>query len=179
MSPEVPAAPTSLVAMPGSALAFEFSASTFGWPTLSVVTFSSTIFWSTLKTQKPDWVAQKKFSLLVQFAVKKHAELPDTPLITEFVPPGEARQTIELMAMSHLPGRPFVAPPGVPRERLEILRNALMATLRDPLFLADAAKRQMEIEAMTGAEVAAVVESAFRMPRSVVERAKKYMTPEK
>ena len=54
-----------------------------------------------------------------------------------------------------------------------------MATLRDPLFLADAAKRQMEIEAMTGAEVAAVVESAFRMPRSVVERAKKYMTPEK
>ena len=71
-----------------------------------------TIFWSTLKSTKPDWIAQKKLNLLAQFALKKHRELPDTPLILDFVTDAEGRKAIELMAMSNVPGRPFVAPPG-------------------------------------------------------------------
>ncbi len=138
-----------------------------------------TIFWSTLKSTKPEWIEQKKLNLLVQFALKKHPELPDVPLIGEFTPEGEARQTIELMAMSLVPGRPFIAPPGVPRDRIEVLRGALMATLRDPAFLAEATRRQMEIDAVGGEEVENLMKTAWAMPPGVVRRVARYMNPEK
>ena len=131
------------------------------------------------KSTKPDWIAQKKLNLLAQFALKKHRELPDTPLILDFVTDAEGRKAIELMAMSNVPGRPFIAPPGTPPERLEILRKALMATLADPAFLAEAEKRKMEIEPVGGEDLAALMRDAYAMPRAVIDRVKKYMSPEK
>jgi tripartite-type tricarboxylate transporter receptor subunit TctC len=138
-----------------------------------------TIFWSSLKTAKPEWLAEGKINLLAQIAVKKHRELPDVPLVLDFARDGDARQTIELMAMTLVPGRPFIAPPGTPQDRVSALRDALMATLSDPAFLAEAGRRQMEIDAVSGRDIERLIQSAYATPKPVTERVKKYMTIEK
>ncbi len=136
-----------------------------------------TIFWSSLKAAKPEWIANRKINLLAQFALKKHRELPDAPLILDYARDSEARETIELMAMTLAPGRPFVAPPGAPADRVEALRGALTATLNDPAFRADAQSRQMEIDPASGEEIAALMQNAYATPKPIARRAAKYMTP--
>jgi tripartite-type tricarboxylate transporter receptor subunit TctC len=68
-------------------------------------------------------------------------------------------------------GRPFAMPPGVPADRVAILRAAFEATLKDPAFLADAEKLQMEVDPLTGAEIEALLKTAYAAPREIVQRA--------
>ena len=68
-------------------------------------------------------------------------------------------------------GRPFAAPPGVPPERLTILRRAFDATLKDPAFLSDAARLQMEIDPLDGPAIEALLAKAYSAPRDVVAAA--------
>lgn len=131
------------------------------------------IFWSTLKSTKADWLLQKKINLLVQISLKKHPELPDVPLIVNFLKDDETKAAAELLLAPQLAGRPFLAPPGIPAERLEALRAAFEKTLQDKDFLADAAKRNMEVQFVSGAEIAAVVARAYATPPAIVERVRR------
>jgi tripartite-type tricarboxylate transporter receptor subunit TctC len=72
-------------------------------------------------------------------------------------------------------GRPFVAPPGVPPERLAALREAFMATMKDPEFLADAEQAQLEIDPVDGAEVQKLVTDTYRTPPDLALEAGKMM----
>ena len=131
------------------------------------------IFWSTLKVTKPEWLEKKNINLLLQMALKKHPDLPDVPLIFDYIKSEDDRRTAELLLAPQVGGRPFIAPPGVPADRLAALRKAFEATMRDPDFLAEAARRKLEVQFVGGEEIAAIVARASTNPPEIVERVRK------
>ncbi len=128
------------------------------------------LFWSTFKSTKPEWLAQKKVHLLVQLALKKHPELPDVPLIFDFLDKADDRAAAELLLAPQLAGRPFIAPPGLPADRLKPLQKAFEDMMRDPDFLSEAAKRNMEVQYIGGEEIAEVVKRAYASSPQVIAR---------
>jgi tripartite-type tricarboxylate transporter receptor subunit TctC len=109
--------------------------------------------------------------IILQLALAKHKELPDVPLVMDFVNNPEERQVLEMIFSRQSMGRPLVAPPGLDPRVVDVLRNAFTATMRDPQFLAEGAKIGMELEYVSGADVQALVERLYRSPERVVKRA--------
>ena len=131
--------------------------------------------WSSVKTTQLPWYEQKKFSILVQLALDKHPDLPDVPLITDLAKTDEQRQILKLIFARQVMGRPFVAPPKVPRERAEVLRKAFMDTMRDKDFLADAEKSKMEITPVPGDELEKLVKDVYATPADVTQKAAAFL----
>jgi tripartite-type tricarboxylate transporter receptor subunit TctC len=127
--------------------------------------------WSSVKSTHPDWIRDHKIKVLVQLGLTKHPDLPDVPLVTEFAKTDAQRQLLRLIFARQVMGRPYLAPPGVPRDRAEMLRNAFAATLHDPDFLADAEKSQIEINPVSGDAIEKLVAEAYQTPAEVVQRA--------
>jgi tripartite-type tricarboxylate transporter receptor subunit TctC len=113
--------------------------------------------WSSLKKQKPDWIRDKKITLLLQSALQNDPELPDVPNALSFAKTDSDRKVIELFLTQKKIARPLIAPPGVPPERLAMLRNAVAALASDREFLADAEKSGLEAEPVAGAAVDQIV----------------------
>ena len=90
----------------------------------------------------PQWIADKKIYILVQIGLKRAADLPDVPLMSELAKNDEDRQVLTFISSDMGISRAFVTTPGVPPERLAALRQAFMETMKDPDFLAEAAKTQ-------------------------------------
>ena len=89
----------------------------------------------------------------------------------------EKRKALEF-SISWLPmGRPFVAPPGLPAERLKILRDSFMATAQDPELQADAKKMNLEISPLSGEETQALVERLYETPKPVIQAVRRIMVP--
>ncbi|MCC6889325.1 MAG: hypothetical protein IT536_12390 [Hyphomicrobiales bacterium] len=132
--------------------------------------------WVSIKTARPDFVAQKKINVLAQFSVKPAADLADVPLLLDLVADASARQALHLFFSPEEIARPFAAPPGIPAERAAVLRAAFAAMVRDSDFLADAKKSGIEIEAMTGADVQSFVARLYATPRGVIEKVLPFIT---
>ncbi len=128
-----------------------------------------------IKSQHPDWITDHKVDFLVQAGVRRDKALPDVPLLTELAKTDEQRQIFKLISSSPALGQPYVAPPGVPADRLAILRGAFAATMQDPAFLADAAKVRFAIEPMSADEVAQIVHETVSTPPAIVAKAKAAM----
>jgi len=126
-------------------------------------------------SQHPDWLKEKKVVFLAQAGARREKLLPDVPLLTELAGSDQQRRIFELVSAAPALGQPYVAPPGVPAERLVILRAAFAATLRDPAFLADAAKIPFEIDPIDAHEAARIVRDTINAPADVVARAKAAM----
>ena len=120
--------------------------------------------WSSVKTAHADWVTDKKINILFQMSANKHPDLPDVPLIMDLAETDEQRQILRLIFSRQTLGRPFVAPPGVPEDRVQALRDAFMATMQDPEFLADAEKADLEITPVSGEDVQALVTDIYETP---------------
>jgi tripartite-type tricarboxylate transporter receptor subunit TctC len=129
--------------------------------------------YSSLKTAKPDWLRDRKINVLVLTAAQKHPDFPDVPAVIDLVSKTEDRQLLELMVGPGSMARPFAAPPGVPANIATLLRRAFDATMKDPEFLADAAKIQADVEPTAGEDVQKLVARIYQTPRPVVERVKK------
>ena len=111
----------------------------------------------------------------MQWGLKKNPELPDVPLVMDLAKTPSDRQALEL-ALARLEfGRPFFLPPNVPPDRVEALRRAFDATMKDPAFLADADKSKIEVDALTGEQVATLVEQVSRTPADTVARVRAAM----
>src|SRR4051812_28379711 len=128
--------------------------------------------WGAVKAAKPDWLRDKKIYIAVQFATKKHPELPDVPLATELARNDRERQALDLILTQQVMGRPFAAPPKVPAERVMALRRAFDAIMKDPEFLAEADKLQLEIAPVDGESLQAMVERMFKSSPDVIEAAR-------
>src|SRR5262245_59597491 len=113
--------------------------------------------WDSIVARYRHWVAEKRISVLAPFGLCKRPDLPDVPLILDLATSTRDRQLAELMLAPLEMGRPFFAPPGVPAERVQMLRRALDATVKDKDFLAEVEKQKVEIFAMTGEDVEALV----------------------
>ena len=105
--------------------------------------------WVSAKTRNGAWLKEGKAKLIAQYGHKKHVDLPDVPLFDLPSNP-DARQALEILFARQDYGRPFIAPPGVPEDRIAALRKAFMDTMKDPEFLADAVKARLEIDPLTG-----------------------------
>lgn len=124
------------------------------------------------KSTKPDWLKERKIVHLVQIALKRHPELPDVPLLFELGRNEADRQVLHFLSADVPLSRAYVTTPDVPPERLAALRRAFDSTMKDPAFLAEAAKMRIDISPSTGDEAQKIVESVLRTPPDVLARAK-------
>ncbi|MDP2603381.1 MAG: tripartite tricarboxylate transporter substrate-binding protein [Deltaproteobacteria bacterium] len=116
--------------------------------------------------------------IAVQAVAKPHPELPKVPLAINYAKTEEAKKLIQVGA--HDPGilaRPFVLPPGTPKDRVQVLRKAFMDIFNDPEFLVEAKKTNLDIGPLSGEEIAKTVENLFKLEAPVIERLKKILLP--
>jgi tripartite-type tricarboxylate transporter receptor subunit TctC len=126
--------------------------------------------WQSVKTQTPQWIAEKKISVIAQYGFKRDPELAAAPTMLELAKSDSDRAALTMMFARTEYGRPYFAPPDVPAARVEALRRAFDATMKDPAFMADAVQLQLELSPMTGEEVQALVGKLAGTPPEVVSR---------
>ena len=136
--------------------------------------------WDALRAVKPDWFRDNKIRLLAQMTNVKHPELQNAPWVFDYVKKKDDVQTLELIFASQEFGRPFVAPPGIPAERLNELRRAFDATMKDPGLKADGARMKMGlIGPMTGEKMLERIAYFHKMPKEIVARVKSFQKAQK
>jgi len=126
--------------------------------------------WSTLKALNANWLADGKIRLLVQWGLQKLPSIGDVPSILDYVKADADRAAIRLMVARLEYGRPFFVPPGVPADRVAVLRRAFDATVKDPAFLGEATMARIDIDPLGGEEVQTLVDEVSQTPADVVTR---------
>ena len=127
--------------------------------------------WSSMMAWNKDLYQSKAVTVAIQLASQKLAELPDTPSILEVARDADQRAALKLILSRQMMARPYVAPPGIPPERLKALRAAFDATMTDPDFLADAQRQDLEVRPVSGAEADALIHEVYASPPEVVKLA--------
>jgi tripartite-type tricarboxylate transporter receptor subunit TctC len=132
------------------------------------------VSWSTLKASNPDWVQNRRLNVMIQAGSKRQAGLPDVPLVRELAANDDDRALIELLFFPQEMGRPFVMPPGTPKEYVNTIRRAFDATMKDPAFLAEAEKSMFDVDPITGEEMQRILARAYATPKPLVQRAAEF-----
>ena len=129
-----------------------------------------------IKAARPHWLQDGTIRILAQLAPRKMPEVPaEVPLVTEFVPGEEDRRVLDVIFMSTILARPYIAPPGLPPARAAALRHAFMATMRDAVFLAEMQKHSMTVDPTSGAEMERFVREAHALPAPLVEKVREVL----
>jgi tripartite-type tricarboxylate transporter receptor subunit TctC len=129
-----------------------------------------------LHAVRPQWLGDGSINLLAQLAPQRMPEVPPgVPLVTDFVANADDRTVLDVIFLTTLLARPYIAPPGVPADRVETLRAAFLATMGDADFVAEMEKAQVEIGPMSGAEMAEHVRAAYALPAPLIERLRKVL----
>jgi tripartite-type tricarboxylate transporter receptor subunit TctC len=128
------------------------------------------ITWSSISAVKPDWLKEGKWRTIVQIAGKRHKDLSDVPLLTEFASNEADWQVLELVGMPNLTGRPYLAPPETPADRVRALREAFNATMHDQSFRADAAQAKLPIDPVSAERIEQILADAAKMPKEAIAR---------
>jgi tripartite-type tricarboxylate transporter receptor subunit TctC len=134
---------------------------------------TSSLFYSSLVGTRPDWLRDKKIKLLLQYGFEKHPKLADVPFASDLARNADDRSLIEAACAALGVGRPYVMPPGAPAARVQAMRDVMMATFKDPDFLAKAEKLQLETAAAkTGDQLREIVARAYAVSPQVKQRLK-------
>jgi tripartite-type tricarboxylate transporter receptor subunit TctC len=126
--------------------------------------------WSSLKAVRPQWLRDKQITLLMQGALKKEPELGNLPSALDFIKNDADRKVLELHFTQKTAARPILAPPGVPADRVAMLRKALLELMQDKEFLAEVKKAKLEIDVVPGAEIDQVVKLIASTPPDIAAR---------
>ncbi len=130
--------------------------------------------WSSILSRHDDWIKTQFIRPMIQFGrINRLPSLPDVPTARELAKTPEDLSLIEFAELPLLIARPFAAPPGIPSDRLEILRQAFMKTVFDPGYLEEANRQKLELTPKDGVEVTKLVQDITRAQPSVLERYKK------
>src|SRR4051812_15495401 len=132
--------------------------------------------WSTIKTRHAQWLKEKKMNLIVQASFKKVPELADVPLALEQTKDTEKLQILKLILAAQQMARPFAAPPGIPAERKAALVKAFDATMKDPDYLADAKRLDIDVNPVSGKELDELLAELYATPKDVVKKAGEAIT---
>jgi tripartite-type tricarboxylate transporter receptor subunit TctC len=127
---------------------------------------------ATLIAARPDWIREHKVNWLVVLNNKPDPTLPGVPYATQFARNDEDRAVLDLISSQLAMGRPFLAPPGVPPDRLQALRASFMETMKDPEFLAEAKKLEMIINPSDHTDMEKMINATYATPEPIVARAK-------
>lgn len=131
------------------------------------------IGWESLKVTWRKGLEAGEVVVVLQASPKAHPEIPKVPVAIDLAKTEEARQLIQagihdLAAMM----RPYVLPPGTPKDQVQILQKAFLETIKDSEFLAEAKKANLEIEPMSGEELERTVGGLFKLSPSLVGKLK-------
>jgi tripartite-type tricarboxylate transporter receptor subunit TctC len=124
----------------------------------------------------PSWISENKINLLVQFAHYKEPDLPNVPAITELAENPQQAAVFKFISADTNMGMPFLAPPGVPVDRVAALREAFDLAIKDPEFIETCKRAGIDVTPISGAVVQRVAGEIISTPSDVVELSKKWMT---
>ncbi|NDA46761.1 MAG: hypothetical protein EBY21_05695 [Alphaproteobacteria bacterium] len=131
-------------------------------------------FYNSLMSTRPTWIADRKVKLLVQYGASPEKALPNVPFAPDLVTNEEDKLLWQAAVAPLALGRPLLAPPNVPQERLAALRKAVEETFADKDFLAEADKLQLGVaEPISGQELQNIIERAYKTPPKVIDRLRK------
>jgi tripartite-type tricarboxylate transporter receptor subunit TctC len=128
--------------------------------------------WTAVKVGKSDWLRDKKIKIILQTAPERIAALPDVPSLAEYGKTPDEKQLTYLYSAGSAVGRSLLGPPDIPADRVKALRDAFMAMVKDPDFLAEVKKMNIDLEPLAGDGVHAFVVKTLSIPQSVRQRAK-------
>jgi hypothetical protein len=126
--------------------------------------------WASWKATRADWVRDKKINILVQVGLKKAHDLQDVPLLMDLARNEEDKILLKLLSTPATIGRPIFTTPDTPADRVAALRTGFEAMIKDPAFLADASRLNLEIDPVSGVELQEIVTDLLKTPRSISQR---------
>jgi tripartite-type tricarboxylate transporter receptor subunit TctC len=126
--------------------------------------------WTALKVAHPDWIRDANVAILVQFALKRHAELPDIPTAVDLARNDEERAILSALMNATEVGTAFFTTPGVPPDRLTALRRAFDAAMQDPELLAEAQRINVGVSPMTGEDLQRLVVEVSQLPPALLDK---------
>jgi tripartite-type tricarboxylate transporter receptor subunit TctC len=129
--------------------------------------------WNTMKSTRMDWLTDKKAVLLVQYVTERSPELKGVPTLVELAKNDADRKLLTFAVSSAELGRFIIAPPGLPGDRVNTVRRAFDAAMKDPELLAEVNKAKLDFEPATGEEIAKIVAQTSNVEASVIERMQK------
>jgi hypothetical protein len=138
-------------------------------------TDASLTSWNTMKTTRMNWLTEKKAVLLVQYVTQRSPDLMDVPTLVELASNDADRKLLSFAVSSAEIGRSILGPPGIPADRVAILRKAFDAAMKDPELLAEVKKSNLDFEPLDGASLAKIVAEAANADATVVARMQKIM----
>ena len=127
--------------------------------------------WQSWNVIKPEWIGTSMMSPLVQAGLSPHPDphVKNVPMLIDVVP-AEYKPIAKLLSAPVAMARIVGAPPGMPQDRLMAFRKIFLETMKDPAFLADAKKRKMDLEVLTGEQVEANIAELMRTPKPILQR---------
>jgi tripartite-type tricarboxylate transporter receptor subunit TctC len=132
--------------------------------------------WSGVKSQRSAWLRDRQINVLVQMGLQKAKDLPDVPLILDVAKGAEQRKILEVINSRQEFAWPFAAPPDIPADRARALREAFAATMKDPEFLADAKKIQIDVNPISGSAVAKLINDVYSTPEAILAKVRSIIT---
>jgi len=132
---------------------------------------------NSLKSENPELLRDGKIAILAQVGLERDPEFKAVPLMTDFAKNDEERQILKLFSADVVIGRPFMTAPGVPADRVAILRKAFVDLVRDPDFLKETKQANIDVELVEGEKVQKIVEELVGTPPDIVAKAKLAMEP--
>jgi tripartite-type tricarboxylate transporter receptor subunit TctC len=132
---------------------------------------------NSLKVENAELLKTGKVTLITQVGLERDPEFPDVPLLTDLARSDEDRQILRLFSTDVVIGRPFVTSPGVPAERVALLRKAFDEMMKDAAYLDDAKKAGLDVTPVAGAKVQTLVADLVHTPADIVAKAKLAMEP--
>ena len=139
----------------------------------------SSMAWSTVVALRPYVQRDNEIKVLLQIGKQKHPDLPNVAFLADLMKSDEDRAIVSIVFDKYQMGRPMFAPPGVPADRVALLRAAFDATMKDPAFIAEAGVLKLELSPLPGAEVQALVERLYASPEAMVKKARMLLGTEK
>ena len=128
--------------------------------------------WASWKSTKPEWLAQKKIHILVQVGQSRDPELPDVPLMQDLATGEKEKAILRFLSLDTTIARPLVTTPGVPTDRVAALRRAFDQAMKDPELLAEAEKRKLDMDPLSGEEAQKIAAEIANTEPDVVAAAK-------
>jgi tripartite-type tricarboxylate transporter receptor subunit TctC len=153
-----------------------------GTPTINIATERGEIQGNggvglaSVKTLSQKWIDEKKIKFIVQYNMKPYHELAGVPMVMDLAKTDEQRTAMRLLFARTEYARPYFLPPDVPAARVQALRRAFDATMKDPAFVAEAEKLKLELAPMTGEALQALVADLAKTSPKIVERVRNALT---
>jgi tripartite-type tricarboxylate transporter receptor subunit TctC len=133
--------------------------------------------YSAIVVGRPQWLKDTRIRILAQYGQERLPELPNVPTAAELAGDSDVRAMLNVFAVKFKATYPFVLPPEVPADRVDVLRQAFDETTRDPRFLEDAKKSSMPIKPLRGADIERLVRSTYSVPERTLERLRAAVQP--